>query len=87
MMQSTTKLSANNIVQIRNNITQKAWMRKINNGQLKQLIALIMEAASTSAMSGNFYQTTRQNNPTRHNIPEDSHLQKQQMSEDSTYHI
>jgi hypothetical protein len=32
------------------------------------LIALIMEAASTSETSVNFYQTTRRNNP------EDSHL-------------
>jgi hypothetical protein len=32
------------------------------------LIALMMEAASTSEMSVNFYQTTRRNNP------EDSHL-------------
>jgi hypothetical protein len=32
------------------------------------LIALIMEAASTSEKSVNFYQTTRRNNP------EDSHL-------------
>jgi hypothetical protein len=33
------------------------------------LIALIMEAASTSETSVNFYQTTQRNNP------EDSHLQ------------
>jgi hypothetical protein len=33
------------------------------------LIALIMEAASTSETPVNFYQTTRRN------IPEDSHLQ------------
>jgi hypothetical protein len=33
------------------------------------LIALMMEAASTSEMSVNFYQTTRRYNP------EDSHLQ------------
>jgi hypothetical protein len=33
------------------------------------LIALMMEAASTSETSANFYQTTRRNNP------EDSHLQ------------
>jgi hypothetical protein len=32
------------------------------------LIALMMEAASTSETSVNFYQTTRRN------IPEDSHL-------------
>jgi hypothetical protein len=32
------------------------------------MIALMMEAASTSEMSANFYQTTRRNNP------EDSHL-------------
>jgi hypothetical protein len=32
------------------------------------MIALMMEAASTSEMSVNFYQTTRRNNP------EDSHL-------------
>jgi hypothetical protein len=32
------------------------------------LIALMMEAASTSETSVNFYQTVR------HNIPEDSHL-------------
>jgi hypothetical protein len=33
------------------------------------IIALMMEAASTSEMSANVYQTTRRNNP------EDSHLQ------------
>jgi hypothetical protein len=33
------------------------------------IIALIMEAASTSVTSVNFYKTTR------NNIPEDSHLQ------------
>jgi hypothetical protein len=33
------------------------------------LIALMMEAASTSETSANLYQTTRRNNP------EDSHLQ------------
>jgi hypothetical protein len=33
------------------------------------IIALIMEAASTSGTSVNFYQTTRRNDP------EDSHLQ------------
>jgi hypothetical protein len=35
---------------------------------LDRTIALMMEAASTSEMSVNFYQTTRRNNP------EDSHL-------------
>jgi hypothetical protein len=37
-------------------------------------IALIMEAASTSETSVNFYQTTRRNNP------EDSHLQRGALS-------
>jgi hypothetical protein len=36
----------------------------------ESLIALLMEAASTSEMLVNFYQTTQCN------IPEDSHLQK-----------
>jgi hypothetical protein len=35
---------------------------------LHHLIALMMEAANTSEMTVNFYQTTR------HNNPEDSHL-------------
>jgi hypothetical protein len=35
---------------------------------LRAIIALMMEAASTSETSVNFYQTTRRN------IPEDSHL-------------
>jgi hypothetical protein len=34
----------------------------------KFIVALMMEAASTSEMSGKFYQTTRRNNP------ENSHL-------------
>jgi hypothetical protein len=34
----------------------------------KKAIAMMMEAASTSEMSANFYQTTRRKNP------EDSHL-------------
>jgi hypothetical protein len=37
-------------------------------GVARSIIALIMESASTSETSLNFYQTTR------HNIPEDSHL-------------
>jgi hypothetical protein len=37
---------------------------------LVEVIALMMEAASTSETSVNFYQTTRRNNP------EDSHLQE-----------
>jgi hypothetical protein len=41
---------------------------KMNTKKNKQ-IALMMEAASTSETSVNFYQTTRRNNP------EDSHLQ------------
>jgi hypothetical protein len=36
---------------------------------IRAMITLIMEAASTSETSVNFYQTTRRNNP------EDSHLQ------------
>jgi hypothetical protein len=41
--------------------------------QLKRnIIALMMEAASTSETSVNFYQTARRN------IPEDSHLQEEQ---------
>jgi hypothetical protein len=55
MMQSTTKLSANNIDHIKNSMVQKAWTRKVNNRQLKQLITLMMEAASTSATSVNLY--------------------------------
>jgi hypothetical protein len=35
---------------------------------MKVMVALMMEAASTTEMSVNFYQTTRRN------IPEDSHL-------------
>jgi hypothetical protein len=38
-------------------------------------ITAIMEAASTSEMSGNFYQTTR------YNSPEDSHIQERQVCE------
>jgi hypothetical protein len=38
---------------------------------IKVLIAVMMEAASISEMSVNFYQTTQ------HNIPEDSHFQWQ----------
>jgi hypothetical protein len=39
-----------------------------HGGEYIRLIALMMEAASTSETSVNFYQTTRRN------IPEDSHL-------------
>jgi hypothetical protein len=41
---------------------------------------LMMEAASTSEISVNFYQTTRRNNP------EDSHLQSTNHSIASTFH-
>jgi hypothetical protein len=39
-----------------------------SSGKLRRIVALMMEAASTSETSVNFYHTTRSN------IPEDSHL-------------
>jgi hypothetical protein len=43
------------------------------------VVALKMEAASTSEMPVNFYQTTRRNNP------EDSHLRRQYSSKLSSF--
>jgi hypothetical protein len=44
------------------------WVADVSESVIMALIALMMEAASTSETSVNFYQNTLRNNP------EDSHL-------------